>query len=337
MPPERNPRRVNRRTERFKRAQRQPTITRRQLLGAGLIAGTAVAGGVAAGGLSLLESLANVIAGNGELRQREKKYEKEAQEADAVLQGLDLGIDGLGEFISTQDSFLASRLSEPILIYQSNKKNLLRNKPRLLLEDLRKRGAAALKSPAFESIKDFNYFFIQVTDDPRNLAASYSPSEKTIHLNSKLANLNLLDLLIVYHELVHVVQDTNVRKTLTTAEQVEKYFAFLGDRVRIIGLFEHEAYLDEVQLLNLLTKGQLRTDVLSGRLDINRYFTFLGAREEQRGTVAFLLDIARKVFVPSSPYAQRTDALVNFINDQYSARGAEIYDITQDRKLIRIK
>lgn len=312
----------------------KPGFSRRRFIVGGL-AGAAVLG--AAWKFSWLELISDSISGNSELRQRERKYEREIEETDAVLQGLDPAIDKLGEVISTQDNFSSGRLLEPVSIYQQNKRNPQRNKPRLLLEDLKKRGAIALKSPNFEIIEDINYFFIQATDDPRNLAASYSPTGKTIELNTKLTNPNLLDLLITYHELVHVVQDTNVRRTFTTSDQLEKYFAFFENKVRIIGSFEHEAYLNEIQVLNFLTNGQLREDALSGNLDVYKYSVFMRAREEQKDTVSLILDMTKLSFVPESPYAQSTDAFVAFINDQYSVRGAEIYDITQDRKLIRVK
>lgn len=132
---------------------------------------------------------------------------------------------------------------------------------------------------------------------------------------------------MLYHELVHVNQDTMLRPHqaygLLYGPQIP------GERMRIIGSFEQEAYLKEVLIWDALTEGQLK-DSITGKVDRNKLLRQLGARPHQWDTIAQIIGTARKIYETETTLRNFHPDYANFINKKYYRARYDVFDLTPE-------
>jgi len=265
-------------------------------------------------------------------QDKELRLNSVLERVDQAFVSLEETLHGKLQSISEEDR---AALMAPIETYKVNKKNIQRNKYSILISDLEARGEGSLRSPTELHITDLNYFFIQLIEDKTNVAAAFAPISRTVHLNGRFDPNNLLDALVVYHEIEHARQDAQVRMGLDTPQRKLEYNSFYttgpGQRGRIIGAFEQEAYLKEVMVLDLLTDGRLREDAYKGKLDIDFYQQRLNVQQDQREILRFVLDGARIVYTSDTSLKSYAPSFVNFMNQQYKNRDFEIYAVNNNR------
>lgn len=329
--------------EQLERIGRREALKRFGLWVAGTL--VTVGGGVA---LWQLSSRGNgstdqpgIVPMSSETRRLYEDYQRNETKLAQVLERTDVGINWLRNNLTPRleaypESDIASLLA-PIDIYDANKANPNRNKYLFLKRDLETRGDAALKTGIQTPLQDIRHFLFQLLGDVP-LAAGFSPPDKTVSLNKQFDPNNLFDVLVLYHELEHVRQDTEVRKRLTTAQSFDSYMRFYtlgrGEKPRIIGAWEQEAYLKEIFILNALMDGRVKTDAVRNSFDVNEYLKALRAPAERRGSVELLLDIAKTIYNSGSSLTNLAPTYADTINNYYRRdRGSDIYRLNPEGKL----
>ena len=140
---------------------------------------------------------------------------------------------------------------------------------------------------------------------------------------------------MLYHELVHSVQDSEDRKKLPTAEHLRRYLDFYtlgpGQTPRILGFHEQEAYLKEILILDLLTNGQFKKDILEGKKDPDYYTKQFGLRIDQHNVVQNIVEIAFQVFSSDSTVTNIAPSFADYINKLYRSQGYQIYEMQNSR------
>lgn len=268
-------------------------------------------------------------------------YQRNETKLAQVLERTDVGINWLRDNLTPRleaysETDIASLLA-PIDIYDANKANPNRNKYLFLKRDLETRGDVALEAGIQTPLQDVRHFLFQLLGD-LPLAAGFSPPDKTVSLNKQFDPNNLFDVLVLYHELEHVRQDTEVRRRLTTEQSFGSYMRFytLGrdEKPRIIGAWEQEAYLKEIFVMNALMDGRVKTDAARNTFDVNEYLKALRAPAERRASVELLLSIAKTIYNSGSSLTNFAPAYADTINNYYRRdRGSDIYRLNPEGKL----
>ncbi len=160
------------------------------------------------------------------------------------------------------------------------------------------------------------------------MAAAYIPAEKALKMAPDFNPDSLVELLILYHELRHTVDDSNVRARIRTAEEFRAYMAFVtgntNERARMTIESEAGAYSYEIEVLNILLDDQLRQR--NGNMGIEEVCRMLHlTSESDKNFIGLMLDMARAYYPHGSSDGRYNNAFPAFIAAQYRARGYDIY------------
>jgi hypothetical protein len=144
---------------------------------------------------------------------------------------------------------------------------------------------------------DINYFGYSA-GKKQGFVASYEAPTRIMELAPDFEEDNLLDALVLHHELRHAMQDTQNRTDLHSEDDFRKYLAMYraqaGENFKIFLIEEASAYMYEIEAMNLLLDGELKAAHREGRkIDMAGALLKLKARPDQKGMVEMLADIAR--------------------------------------------
>lgn len=153
---------------------------------------------------------------------------------------------------------IRGKLMASFEVMDINRQNPDRNFPRLQAK-MRAQGVTEYKQP-----NSSPYIFSYIARKEENIAAGYVPISKTMALSPDFDPESLHDLLVLYHELKHVVHDTNERRTFKSSAEFEAYINFYSSPNVILN-DEMEAYAFEIELLNLMVNGELEKAAQEGR------------------------------------------------------------------------
>ncbi len=181
-----------------------------------------------------------------------------------------------------QDPSMKEQLTNPFLLMEINSGNSQKNY--LRGED----GRMTLPNP--------NYFFFRFRDID-SYEAEFSPVERTISVPPGFDPENILDFLVLYHELSHVAQDNGERKTIQSEAQYSEYLRFYEvkppDEPNVILNYELSAYGLEIELLNLLLDGELKRKIARDEaLDAFDIAQRLKVRKDQEPLLDLILSLA---------------------------------------------
>lgn len=307
-----------------------------------LIAGAGVTGIIILGGGGAWYLATNYGQGsaNPEYDELLKQYRMDEKRFEPVLGRADEAINELTNIASEvirSDDPNRSRLLAPLQVYADNKEhNPSRNRYRYYREDLEKRGPDALKNPSIQQSTGPSHFFMDFLKI-EGAAAGFSPTGRRVGIKESFDPNNLLDAIVLYHELEIVRQDSEIRKGLTSQKEIQSYIAFYDSGIpRVIGALEQEAYLKEVMLINAISGGKLQQDIERGaELDQDFYLKLLNARDDQKPLVEFVLQIAKEAYSSGTNLDYYAGSYVTFINNQYKARGYEVYEAVNGN-LVRV-
>lgn len=192
---------------------------------------------------------------------------------------------------TVSEPILRDELKGPFDVIKINQKFPHRNGPRFDREELAKGiMQTALSNP---------YYFTYAATDPQpGLAASFMPPSRRMELSTDFEENNTIDMLILYHELRHVVMDSNIRMSFPP-NMVEKYMANFsnmlqpGEKKHVNVLEEIFAYGLEIEMLDLCLDGELKGSFLEGRPITPEYILQrLKGRTDQLGVIKILLEFA---------------------------------------------
>ncbi len=335
-------RKSNEREAGIRRANRQLEEKRKRNSRRAFIRNVLIVGGIVVAGRTAGVSL---LVGNN--REDDNKLTAEKAKIDATIRKLDNGMDRLEEMVSEKLigplSSQQALLLRPFQLYRANKNNVRRNKKVLEIEveaTRVARGSNEASSPY--QIEDSSYFFIDIYDKSIKAEAAYAPADKTLYANESFSPSRLFDLLVLYHEMFHALQDTDIRRTFQSQVEIDRYLDFFDkdpdDKHKIVGLAEQQAYLAEIMVLNLLTDGELERDVTPGVTDelVTSYANQLGVGEFGEPGVKFLLDAANAIYTTGTTMLDIKPGYANFIDNEYRELGWDIYGLTDTGELIHL-
>ena len=131
------------------------------------------------------------------------------------------------------------------------------------------------------------------------IAAGFAPVLRMMYLDKNFDPKNFLDLLVLYHELLHVAQDNGDRERLDSKEKYEAYNKFYTSNSIVLNA-EVTAYALEIEALNLYLDNYLENQIAEGKeIDLNEIQIKLNARSDQRGIIRMLVDLA-KLYYPEA-------------------------------------
>lgn len=230
--------------------------------------------------------------GDPDLDVDDTELQSRAERMDRVIEKLENGIGKLEARMKQHVDPLPSHLAAPIDRIKNNKNNPLKNKYRLKL---------AVKEGRFSSyeLPSGSFFYSLCGDERKHLAASFRPFDRTMFLSEDFDPENMLDLLIAFHENVHVGIDDAKRSNICTVDDAKRYLEILeffsntsGKRRMLINE-EVPPYANELQAANIALGGMLDNPQLVTENDLMEE---MNAREDQRISVSLLLRLAKSFF-----------------------------------------
>lgn len=336
------------RQEARKQAEQQ-TITRREflrklLIGGGSLLALGVAGAAWQIGSKLLEAPSKPTPQPEKAKTLEEYKEQHKKDETALAktiketdQAMDLLEKQMTSRITGSPTVLQDALRTPLNIYDNNTRNPNRNSYTFLLKDLETRGQSALTNPAVFRLEDPTYFFMRLLEGRTNVAGSFSPTARTLHLSENISSQNLFDALVIFHESEHARQDFEIRRFLTSPELKNRYDSFYtgspSDKPRILISYEYQAYAKEIEMLNLLTDGKLKNDSQTGTLNVEDYRRRLNARPDQKEPIDAILQLAPVYYSSGSSVDKYSPSYTQTLNQLYIKQGYSLYTLTNPATL----
>lgn len=311
------------------------TLVKKLFIAGGSLAAIGVTGAAWHVGSRLLDQSPKRPA-NLTFEQTREQHLRDESILNQSITGADDTMSRLEQLIRSKASAFTEAQTSPILqvfdLYRLNKQNPNRNSYTFLLEDLAQRGPDALKSPRAFFQTDPRYFFMRLLEGRVNVAGTFNPSARTLHLSEKVQGDNLFDGLVIEHETEHALQDAFIRQFLKGPELKSKYDAFYsggpGTKPRIMIEFEYQAYAKEIESLNILSDNRLKTRSISGIYEPDHYLEMLNARRDQFSAVEALVLIGASYYQSNSRIDTYTTGFQQSINNVYRDNGYTLYRLT---------
>lgn len=256
-------------------------------------------------------------------------------ELDRFIKRIEKAFIAFGEELepkiaAIEDENTREQLRLPFQLVAINRDNPWRNSQRLIHE-----AKDIADNEGLIRQTDINFFRYDWLDnladavETESLAAAYLPLSRGMGLRRDFDPGNRLDLLILYHELIHVGQDTKERALLETRELYDRYVDFYTapsrDMLKVIVNYETTAYARELEMLDMLLDGGLRRMVVAGKCDAAAVARALNIRDDQRETVEILCELAGLYFPDGVTSEGLPHAFVRAVAQECAASGYQLY------------
>lgn len=218
---------------------------------------------------------------------------------------------------SVEDPKLRKKLMQPFVLMEINAQNPNINAPRFM----KVASQGGLKRIRLDNI---NYFAFDVLPQGASSSAAFEPPTKIMFLTEDFDPSNLMDLLTLYHECFHAMQDTQYRDTFNhDKERMEYYLDYLKNqrvKMRVVN-WEASAYAFELEAMDLLLDGFLREMAVDDHgFQVGDVLHQLNGRPDQASHVMVLGGLAFRYFEAGSynPYQfsrSYVDGLANYYLD----------------------
>lgn len=244
---------------------------------------------------------------------------------DQLMQKVEKGMVNLDNATREErkklDPHQQEEIKSPFEVMKMNTENPNRNAPRMRKEKM----AAGQKGFTMGN----TYFLGYDVAKTDGYAAAFSPMERTMHLGENIDPNNLLDMLVVYHELRHSVQDANVRKEIKSQSELDQYTKFHTDHTASMGNLvlndEASAYAYEIEMLNMLLKGALKENISSGKgMNIETIRKTLNSRPDQDAMIDMMIQLAGTYYPEGLSSGNLPRKFMNIIAKSYAARGFQV-------------
>jgi hypothetical protein len=236
---------------------------RRSFLGMGVGAGVAAVGAGMAGLLSIFgEDLAEA-AKPGRVQHVSKRVdtgESDIEVTDQLIERVERAFKAFGERVLPLIERDADPRMKPFLtasfeVMDLNQNNPEKNYPRM------QRNFVGPDGGLDDTYKNGSYYWFNYSVESRGngYAAAYRPTSKTMEVMEDFDEESLFDLLVLFHELKHVVSDAAARMKFQSKEDLMAYVDFHhGSPSNIILNEEVDAYAYDIELFNLMVGGELK-------------------------------------------------------------------------------
>ena len=183
-----------------------------------------------------------------------------------------------------------------------------------------------------ERVKQENpsWFSIKGKNTP-GLCAGFGPLERIMQISTDFDPNSMVDMLVLYHELRHVSQDTSSRMNLMTQQQFEAYVDFHSGKTkeeasRFLVTDEASAYAYQIEMLNLYLNDWLQQASVSEiPISIDEIVQKLNGRPEQRGEMSIMLQLAYYYFPERMTSGNFSRRFLDEITTLYEAKGYQAY------------
>lgn len=322
----------------------------------GVVAALAVSGVLIGLGISKMDVVGSALAGtntNVTPTPNAEQYSQALSRAKAdvevnsnLISRVDQGMNNLYTVLLSKATTPSQigELSEPIIFYKANTANPDRNSSQAILQDLERRGPAAVNQPQLVIPNNDSFFYIapfrRANSVHANFEAAFSILSKTLEINQNFDPENLYDDLIAYHESEHARGDAILRKTLRNQGKLDSYIFDLSrlSGNSIIGFYsESDAFLKQIALLDLISNGQLTRDLQTSIPPTNKYATLLHTRPEQNKSLTDLLGVAWMAKQTGAKPGGQNFSFAESINQNYASDGFDIYDIKDGKLVLALK
>ena len=214
-------------------------------------------------------------------------------------------------------------LKVPFQVMQINKWNQDRNL------EIFKEKMKSMENGSIYKLKNPNFYYYSVMENSIH-SSWFEAITRILYLSEKLDPDNLLDLLVLYHEIYHASQDAATRSRINSKEQFQKYVDFhtvkKDEKPRIIINFELTAYAVEIELLNLLLDGKLKKSIIYKRqIDIEQIAKKLNAQDDQHKMIQSIVSFAKRYYPLGIQRWGFSREYWDFIIKHYRANWYEIY------------
>ena len=315
-----------------KELQRLRTMTRRDFCEK-LMVGLGLTAGLAAGGMALMPQAGKKEEqdkpdGNSPKKTNESALSEE--QMDQLIAGVEEGFLEWGKNIRVlvkengglPKGATAEHFYGPFETMELNVENPIKNPVTL------KRLHANDHEVKMEDVNFFSYGTLDQMDrriDRSAFIALFDPARRSLHLDTNIDSHNPTDMLVIYHEIIHAVQDANIRGGIRSKEEFDKYAASLavkpGGRMRLNIITEIDAYGSELELANILMKGTLR----NGTATMDDMMRTLRPRPDHVQTVKMLHELASVYFPHGISNGTYSPLFVELISTMYKDRGYDVY------------
>lgn len=265
-----------------------------------------------------------------------------------VLEQTDQAIDTAQKAIA--ESSLVTPIEKKILLRPittyNRGRSLPRNRYHALIADLDSRGAEAVRDPlGLPPGTEIGQYYVQLVDDvtleieneaPDLFTAAYSPTQRTLAVSEDFSASNVIDITTIFHEADHM------RKDFAFGDNPPEWYTQFLERdlsgpMKLIDSWEPEAYVKEMYLLNILTRGRLFEDARLGRMDIFKYLDLLQEKPSQYPTLQMTLDIAPLMVRTGTTLTRIAPGFSNVVNYHYQQMGYQIYTQNSQNSLRPIR
>lgn len=165
------------------------------------------------------------------------------------------------------------------------------------------------------------------------LAAGWNPVHQIMSLATDFDPKNLMDALVLYHELRHAAQTSNTLLGIKRQEQYDAWLAFHSykpgeESPRIILNDEAMAYAMEIEMLNLILGGELERKLTAGEeMDREKVAEALNAGSHRRELVLILSLAKDYYFEKFNPAEGFNKHFMDAVYDWYANEGYDIYAV----------
>lgn len=249
------------------------------------------------------------------------------QIADAI-EKIEVGMSNLerltAEGRQQLGDFAVQQLNSPFEVVKMNAQNRFKNDAEFL-EAMEKQGNRNMYR-----VENPYHFRYHVDKKMQGMSAGFLPLHRVMSVSDDIDPNNLLDMLVVYHELSHALSDANTRQQLRSKEEFDAYMSFYtsgpNQQKRMILNEEATAYAREIEMLNILLKGKLKESVTTGKaLSIDDIQKVLNCKSMQHGTIEMLITLANAYYPEGMSTGNFTKKFMDMIAAMYRSQGYEVY------------
>ena len=270
------------------------------------------------------------------ISQKETSLDQEAL-TDQVIARAEQGFTAFEEKVmpliqGLESQGLKDNLKGPFQVMDFNRENPDKN----FLKLKAKMAQAGIENHTNPTQSPYSFNFIAQSSP--GLRAGYNPVSKTMALSEDFDPDSLYDMLVLFHELKHVIHDTNIKQSFQTREEYEAYIDFCSSQRRnIVVNDELDAYAFEIELLNLMMDNELFEAAKEGRPINPAKLRDYTQKEKDLQDIGGLIFELSQLYYPDgfrgihfnaeSPFVERIAA-------EYRNRGQKVFTKLGDGRLV---
>lgn len=186
---------------------------------------------------------------------------------------------------------------------------------------------------------DRKYFYYAFRDfGSRHIVASYNPGKRMISLGHDFDPKSTYDMLVLYHEIMHVSQGDSLANMLSQKEY--RHYARIIETNGILVGFEIQAFAWEIEILNTALGGHLaHVFRKGGTIDVFTYMRKLNIPDSRRLFFASLVKYASMYYPEGYKGRGFSRKFTNYVisRQRYARPGVRLYRLGKNHQFIELR